>query len=155
MLVFAYSILFLPQAIGAVRSSLLQVTPSLEEASLLLGAQRTTTFRKVLLPLLRPGLGAGAGLVFLTTMKELPATLLLAPTGFSTLATRIWNSTSEGFLGRSAGPALALVLLSSVPMAILLTRSQRQGARRIGAAGRDQPAENAKQDVPSEVRLTR
>ena len=88
-------------------------------------------------------------------MKELPATLLLAPTGFSTLATRIWNSTSEGFLGRSAGPALALVLLSSVPMAILLTRSQRQGARRIGADGRDQPAENAKQDVPSEVRLTR
>ena len=155
MLVFAYSILFLPQAIGAVRSSLLQVTPSLEEASLLLGAQRTTTFRKVLLPLLRPGLGAGAGLVFLTTMKELPATLLLAPTGFSTLATRIWNSTSEGFLGRSAGPALALVLLSSVPMAILLTRSQQQGARRIGATGRDQPAENAKQDVPSEVRLTR
>jgi iron(III) transport system permease protein len=155
MLIFAYAILFLPQAIGAVRSSLLQVTPSLEEASLLLGAQRLTTFRKVLLPLLRPGLGAGAGLVFLTTMKELPATLLLSPTGFSTLATRIWNSTSEGFLGRSAGSALALVLLSSVPMSFLLIRNQAQVSGPSGHSDLGYDAENAKQALPSEASTTR
>lgn len=155
MLILAYAILFLPQAIGAVRSSLLQVTPSVEEASLLLGAQRFTTFRKVLLPLLRPGLGAGAGLVFLTTMKELPATLLLSPTGFSTLATRVWNSTSEGFLGRSAGSALALVLLSSVPMSILLIRRQDRvpGASDRSFAGHD--GEKAKHALPSEESATR
>ena len=155
MLIFAYSILFLPQAIGAVRSSLLQVTPSLEEASLLLGAQRFTTFRKILLPLLRPGLGAGAGLVFLTTMKELPATLLLSPTGFSTLATRIWNSTSEGFLGRSAGSALALVLLSSVPMSFLLVRNQGRVVGPRDQSIADHDTGNAKQALPSEASATR
>ncbi len=155
MLIFAYSILFLPQAIGAVRSSLIQVTPSLEEASLLLGAQRFTTFRKILLPLLRPGLGAGAGLVFLTTMKELPATLLLSPTGFSTLATRIWNSTSEGFLGRSAGSALALVLLSSVPMSFLLVRNQGMMSDHSKQPIASHDAGNAKQALPSDPTETR
>ena len=143
MLVFAYAVLFLPQAIGAVRSSLAQVTPSVEEASLLLGVPRRETFRRVLLPLLRPGLGAGAGLVFLTAMKELPATLLLAPTGFGTLATRVWNATNEGFLGRAAGPALALVALSSVPMAVFLARGELRAERtaQAGNAGAADPSE--------------
>ncbi|NBU95769.1 MAG: iron ABC transporter permease, partial [Actinobacteria bacterium] len=154
MLVFAYAVLFLPQAVGAIRASLLQVTPSVEEASLLLGADRRTTFRRVLLPLLRPGLGAGAGLVFLTTMKELPATLLLSPTGFSTLATRVWNATSEGFLGRSAGPALALVLLSSVPMAVLLARNELRASRPV-APDEDHSAAKAGDADPSQLSLTR
>jgi iron(III) transport system permease protein len=126
MLVVAYVILFLPQAVGAVRSSLLQVTPSLEEASWLLGAGRLRTLGRVVAPLTTPGTFAGFALVFLTTMKELPATLLLAPTGFATLATRIWNATAEGFLARAAGPALALVLLSSVPMGVLVWREERR-----------------------------
>ncbi|HSP29810.1 MAG TPA: iron ABC transporter permease, partial [Ilumatobacteraceae bacterium] len=75
MLVFAYMVLFLPQAIGAIRASLLQVTPSVEEASHLLGSGSFATFRRVILPLTRPGVTAGAALVFLTCMKELPATL--------------------------------------------------------------------------------
>jgi len=154
MLVFAYAVLFLPQAVGAIRASLLQVTPSVEEASLLLGADRRTTFRRVLLPLLRPGLGAGAGLVFLTTMKELPATLLLSPTGFSTLATRVWNATSEGFLGRSAGPALALVLLSSVPTAVLLARNELRASRPV-APDEDHSAAKAGDADPSQLSLTR
>jgi iron(III) transport system permease protein len=155
MLIFGYSVLFLPQAIGAVRSSLLQVTPSLEEASLLLGTRRITTFRKVLLPLLRPGLGAGAGLVFLTTMKELPATLLLSPTGFSTLATRIWNSTSEGFLGRSAGSALTLVLLSSVPMSLFIVRNQAQVLRPSHRPNSGHDDKKAKHALPSDTSDTR
>lgn len=126
MLVFAYVILFLPQAVGAVRASLLQVTPSLEEASRVLGTGSSGTFRRVVLPLSRPGLVAGGALVFLTCMKELPATLLLAPTGFSTLATRVWNATSEGFMARASGSALALVLLSTIPMAILVSREERR-----------------------------
>ncbi|MGF1597047.1 MAG: ABC transporter permease [Acidimicrobiales bacterium] len=122
MLVFAYVVLFLPQAIGALRASLLQVTPTLEEASLLLGAGRIATFARIVVPLTRPGIASGAALVFLTCMKELPATLLLSPTGFGSLATRVWTASAEAFFGRAAGAALALVLLSSLPMTVLVLR---------------------------------
>lgn len=122
MLVFAYVVLFLPQAVGSIRASLLQITPSIEEASLLLGRGPATTLRKIVLPLSRPGLAAAGALVFLTTMKELPATLLLAPTGYSTLATQVWSATSEAFFGRAAAPAAALILLSALPMTVLVLR---------------------------------
>jgi iron(III) transport system permease protein len=138
MLVFAYMVLFLPQAIGAIRASLLQVTPSIEEASRLLGAGPLATFRRVVMPLARPGVVAGFALVFLTCMKELPATLLLAPTEFGTLATRVWTASSEAFLARAAAPALALVLLSSLPMVVLVVReTDRRPGRRGQRAGND------------------
>lgn len=124
MLVFAYIVLFLPQAVGALRASVLQIPPSLEEAARSLGSSPVQAFRRVVLPLVRPGALTGAALVFLTAMKELPATLLLAPTGFATLATQVWNSTSDAFFTRAAAPALALVLLSSVPMALLVARER-------------------------------
>lgn len=122
MLVFAYVILFLPQAVGALRTSLVQITPSLEEASLLLGRSRPQTMWRIVLPLTRPGVAAAAALVFLTTMKELPATLLLAPTGYPTLATQVWSATSEAFFGRAAAPAAGLILLSALPMALLVLK---------------------------------
>jgi iron(III) transport system permease protein len=122
LLTLAYVVLFLPQALGAIRSSLLQISPSLEEASRLLGRGSMATTFSVVLPLARSGLLAGGALVFLTCMKELPATLLLAPTGYPTLATQVWSSTSEAFFARAALPALALVLLSSLPMAVLVLR---------------------------------
>lgn len=122
MLTLAYVVLFLPQALGAIRSSLLQISPSLEEASRLLGRGSAATLFAVVLPLARSGLLAGGALVFLTCMKELPATLLLAPTGYPTLATQVWSATSEAFFARAALPALALVLLSSLPMAVLVLR---------------------------------
>jgi len=125
MLVLAYLVLFLPQAVGALRATLGQVSPGLEEASRSLGAGPITTFRRVLLPLVKPGAGAAAALVFLTAMKELPAALLLAPTGWESLATRVWGATSEGFFGRAAGPALVLILVSSVPLAFLALRDER------------------------------
>ena len=121
-LVFAYVVLFLPQAIAAIRASLVQVTPSMEEAAHVLGVGRARTFGRVILPLTRPGVVAAVALVFLTCMKELPATLLLAPTEYGTLATRVWGASSEAFLARAASPALALVLLSSLPMAVLVLR---------------------------------
>jgi iron(III) transport system permease protein len=122
LLTLAYVVLFLPQALGAMRASLLQISPTLEEASRLLGAGGAATLWRVVLPLARPGLLAGGALVFLTCMKELPATLLLAPTGYPTLATQVWSATSEAFFARAALPALALVLLSSLPMAVLVMR---------------------------------
>lgn len=120
MLGFAYMVLFLPLAVGSVRSSLLQVSPRLEEAARSLGSGRAETLLRVTLPLVRPGLVGGAALVFLTTMKELPATLLLAPIGFKTLATQVWGATSAAALAEAALPALMLVMISSVPLAFLL-----------------------------------
>lgn len=117
LLLFAYVILFIPQALGAERSSLMQVGHNLEEAGRSLGKRPLAVFYTITLPLVRPGLLAGATLVFLTCMKELPATLLLSPIGFSTLASQIWTNITEAFFARAAAPALLLVLLSSVPLA--------------------------------------
>jgi iron(III) transport system permease protein len=151
MLVAAYVVLFLPQAIGALRASLIQVTPSVEEAARVLGSGPLLSFWRILLPLTRSGVVAGGALVFLTAMKELPATLLLSPTGFSTLATRIWNATAECFLSRSAGAALALVVMSSVPMGILVWREER---RQLGAPSQRALSAKATEAIPVERTLT-
>ena len=124
MLIFAYVVLFLPQAVGAVETSLLQVHPNLEEAGRSLGKGPIQVFRRITFPLVQPGLGAGIALVFLTTMKELPATLFLSPLGFKTLATSVWGAVSEAFFAQAAAPALLLILVSSVPMAFLTIRKQ-------------------------------
>ena len=76
----------------------------------------------VTLPLAAPGLGAGAALVFLTCVKELPATLLLRPTGFDTLATELWSNTSVASYAAAAPYALLLVLVAAVPTWWLSTR---------------------------------
>ncbi|MFA9429056.1 ABC transporter permease [Egicoccus sp. AB-alg2] len=126
MLVFAYVVLFLPQAVGAIRSSLLQVNPNVEDAARTLGSSRLATLRRVTLPLARRGALAGGALVFLTALKELPATLLLAPTGYDTLATRVWSATTEAFFARAALPALTLVVLGSAPLAVAMIRERRE-----------------------------
>lgn len=122
MLLAAYAVLFLPQAIGAERSALLQVSPSLEDAGRSLGQRPSQVFRRITMPLLRPGLLAAAAMVFLTCMKELPATLILSPIGFDTLATQVWSNIGEAFFARAAAPTLLLILLSSVPLAVLTLR---------------------------------
>lgn len=126
MLVFAYVVLFLPQAVGTIRTTLLQVNPNVEAASRVLGGSRMATLGRVTLPLARRGAVAGGALVFLTALKELPATLLLAPTGYDTLATRIWSATEEAFYTRAAVPALLLILLGSVPLAVARIRERRE-----------------------------
>ena len=122
LLVFAYVVLFFPVALGSVRSTMAQVSPSLEEAARSLGRTPARTVFAVILPLVRSGVIAGAALVFLVTMKELPATLILGPLGFNTLATQVWSASSEAFFAKAAAPALLLVLLSSVPTAVLVLR---------------------------------
>jgi iron(III) transport system permease protein len=125
LLIFAYVVRFLPQALGACRTSLLQTNPKTEEAARGLGAGRPRVFGRVTLPQVLPGLSAGGLLVFLTVMKELPATLLLSPIGFNTLATRIWSATSEGLLTQAAVPAILLVLISAIPTTIMVWREQK------------------------------
>ncbi len=137
LLVFAYVVLFLPQGLGAIRASLLQVSPNVENAARSLGLPPWRVALTVTLPLVRPGIITGATLVFLTVMKELPATLLLSPLGFRTLTTRIWSNVSEAFYIQAAAPALLLVLASSVSVAILLANEQRRdrATRRTPPAG--------------------
>ena len=135
LLVFAYVVLFLSPAVGSVRASLLQVSPRVEEAALGLGRRPLQVLASITLPLMRPGLAAGAALVFLLTMKELPATLILGPIGFDTLATVIWSAASESFFAKAAAASLALVALSAAPLAFLVLRERRLEARRIGRDG--------------------
>ena len=122
VLVVVYASIFLAQATGSAKASLLQVDPSVEEASRSLGKGPLQTLRSVTVPLIRPGLLAGGALVFLTTMKELPATLLLRPTGFDTLAVRIWSAADELFYARAAASALMLLALSAIPLYFLVLR---------------------------------
>jgi iron(III) transport system permease protein len=122
LLLFAYVAMFLAQTLGPAQAFLARVPISLEEASRSLGKSETVTAFRVTVPLMSPGLLAGAGLVFLTTMKELPATLLLRPTGFETLAVRIWSATSEGFYTRASIAALVLLVASAVPLQLLVAR---------------------------------
>lgn len=119
LLIVAYMILFLPQAVGSVQASLLQVNGNLEESARSLGASPLAALRKITLPLVKPGLLAGMAMVFLTAMKELPATLILSPLGFKTLATGVWSAVSEAFFAQAAAPALLLIIFSAIPMAFL------------------------------------
>ena len=120
LLVFAYVIRFLPQSVGSLRASFLSVDPELPEAARTLGQSSAGAFRHVTLPLVAPGLFGGAALVFLTTMKELPATLLLRPSGFTTLVTHIWTAYESGYFGQAAIPALVLLLVSGLSMLVIL-----------------------------------
>jgi iron(III) transport system permease protein len=129
LLVFAYVVRFLPQAVGSARASLLQISPRLEEAARSLGRTPSQALTSVTVPLLKPGLLTGLALVFLTGMKELPATLLLGPTGFQTLATRIWSATEQVFFARAAAPALLLMLVSAISVWIILSQEEK-GQRR-------------------------
>ncbi|MBM4456836.1 MAG: iron ABC transporter permease [Chloroflexi bacterium] len=124
VVVVAYVLRYMPQATRASESALSQLAPSLEEAARTLGRTALQTLLQVTLPLILPGLLAGGALVFLTSLKELPATLLLRPAGFDTLAVRVWIWAEDGFYMQAAPAALLLVLLSVAPLAFLLRREQ-------------------------------
>ncbi len=124
LLVFAYVVRFFPQAVAGSHSALLRVDPRLEEAARGLGKSPRRAFVTVTAPLVAPGLLAGGALVFLSTMKELPATLLLAPIGFETLATEVWRATTVSAYSRAALPSLLLIVFSA-PFVYLLTLRRR------------------------------
>lgn len=155
LLVFAYVVLFLPAAVGAVRASVATSSPALEEVSRSLGHSTSATWRRVTLPLAAPGIATGAALVTLTCAKELPATLMLHPTGVDTLATSLWTFTSIAAHGEAVPYAAALVALGLAPTLWLLRTSgaiepsarrrrgptaANAGAGRVGAADAAGPA---------------
>jgi iron(III) transport system permease protein len=122
LLVFAYVIRFMPQSVGAVRTSTLQTDTTLFEAAKTLGESSFGAFRRVVLPLIAPGVVAGAALVFLTTMKELPLTLVLRPTGFETLVTQIWRAQRNAYFQYAAVPSLVLIVVSGLSLVVLLSQ---------------------------------
>lgn len=122
LLVAAYVIHFGAQSVRAAGVAVGSVPGRLDDAARMLGADRWRRLAHIDLPLMAPGLAAGAGLVLLSTMKELPATLLLAPTGFETLATRIWSSTEANSLAEAGLSAITLLVVSGVLTWVLVVR---------------------------------
>ncbi|WP_313210782.1 ABC transporter permease, partial [Stutzerimonas nitrititolerans] len=127
-LLLAYLIRFMAVAFGPLESSLARIRPSLPQASRSLGVGGPRLFFRVYLPLLLPGTLSAALLVFVDVLKEMPATLLMRPFGWDTLAVRIFEMTSEGEWARAALPALSLVLVGLLPVILLIRRS----AKRVG-----------------------
>jgi iron(III) transport system permease protein len=125
LVLIAYLALFLPNALAAVSTPIRQSPKALDEVSSSLGLSTMQTLRKVVLPIAGPGIFAATTLVILTVLKELPATLLLRPTGMETLATRLWTETSVAAFSAAAPYALLLVVLAGFP-AWLLNRAIRK-----------------------------
>lgn len=123
LLALGYATLFLPLAVAGISGAAAQAPRLLEEVGQSLGRSRAQVFLRVTLPLTMPGIGAGAALVFLTIMKELPATLMLRPTGMDTLATRLWSATTGLRYAEAAPYAILLVAFAALPMWVLLRRS--------------------------------
>jgi iron(III) transport system permease protein len=122
VLVFAYVVHFGAQAMRSGQIAVASVPVRVEDAARMLGAGRVRRLATIELPLMLPGLAAGAGLVLLSTLKELPATLLLAPIGFDTLATRTWQASAEGFLAEAGLTALLLIAVSTALTWLLVVR---------------------------------
>lgn len=131
LLLFAYLILFLPNALSAIATPIAQVPRSLEDVAHSLGVKGNRSIFKVVLPMATPGIIAGAALIALTVLKELPATLLLRPTGVDTLAVRLWSATEELAYSEAAPYALILILLGGLP-ALALNRGARKALLEVG-----------------------
>ena len=125
LLLIAYLILFLPNGLAAMATPLSQVPKSVVEAAQSLGDSYQRTLTRVVLPMASPGLIAAAALIMLTVLKELPATLLLRPSGTETLATRMWSATEDLAYAQAAPYALVLVIIAGLP-ALFLNASIRK-----------------------------
>jgi iron(III) transport system permease protein len=119
MLVGAYAIMFFPLALVAVRASVAQAPPGLEEVGRSLGRSRFEVLWRLTLPLVAPGLAAAFCLVFLEVVTELTATLVLIPTGAQTLATQFWAFQSNISYGQAAPYAGLMILIAVIPSYVL------------------------------------
>ena len=122
ILIFAYLVRFSAQALAPARAAVASIPESMEDASQVLGASKIKRFFSIDLPVVTPGLLAGSGLVLMSTMKELPITLLVAPFEFPTLTTKIFQSFEDAFVAEGGLLALILVLLSAILTWILVIR---------------------------------
>jgi iron(III) transport system permease protein len=125
-LVYAYVARFLAISAGGVESGLAKLSPSLDQAARVLGQSAGGAMRRVQLPLIRPALGGAALLVFVDCMKELPATLLLRPLNFETLATHLYGEAARGTYEDGAVAATCIVLVGLVPVMMLARLSRRR-----------------------------
>ncbi|MEB3294124.1 MAG: iron ABC transporter permease [Synechococcales bacterium] len=117
--IFAYLVRFLAVSFNAVDSNLVKIKPSLDDAARSLGHGTTSTLLRIHLPLLRSGLLTAMTLVFVDVMKELPATVIVRPFNFDTLAVRVYNLASDERLAEAAGAALAIVGVGLIPVILL------------------------------------
>jgi iron(III) transport system permease protein len=125
LVLIAYVALFLPNGLAGLRNPVSQIPIGLDEVGRSLGKSRLQILRGITLPIVSPGVVASLALVTLTVMKELPATLLLRPTGVDTLATRLWALTDATSYAAAAPYGLLLFLLGGIP-AWLLNRQIRK-----------------------------
>ncbi|MBD2021292.1 iron ABC transporter permease [Leptolyngbya sp. FACHB-36] len=133
-LVFAYLVRFLAVSFNSIDASLVGIKPSLDDAARSLGLGTTQTLLRIHAPLLGSGLFTAAVLVFVDVMKELPATLIVRPFNFDTLAVRVYNLASDERLAEAAAPALAIVLVGLLPVILLSMQiSQSRRARQVKA----------------------
>jgi len=128
-LLFAYAVRFLAVSLHTVDAGLVRIAPSLDDAARSLGARGAGVVRRVHLPLMRGSLLTAAILVFVETMKEMPATLLLRPFGFDTLAVVVWERTAESLWAEAAVPALVIVAAGLLPVFLALRLSGRHDRR--------------------------
>jgi iron(III) transport system permease protein len=119
ILVFAYLVRFLAISFGTVESSLERVKPSLDDAARSLGHTTRSTLLNIHAPLIGSGLLTAAILLFVDVMKELPATLIVRPFNFDTLAVEVYRLASDERLAEAAAPALAIVAVGIVPVMLL------------------------------------
>jgi iron(III) transport system permease protein len=124
-LVFAYLVRFLAVSLGTVETSLGRIKPHLDEAARSLGRSSASTLLEVHTPLMASGLLTAALLVFVDVMKELPATLIIRPFNFDTLAVRVYQLASDERLVEAAAPALAIVVVGLVPVIFLSWQIRR------------------------------
>ena len=127
-LVYAYLVRFLAVALQTVGASLSKITPSMDDAAKSLGCSQGETLRRVHMPLLRGSLFTACLLVFVDVMKELPATLVMRPFNFDTLATQTFTLASDERLAEASTAALAIVVVGLVPLILLsqhIARSRR------------------------------
>lgn len=142
ILVVACTIRFLAMPVGGIEAGLARIPPALEQAARLLGETVGGTLRRVHLPLLRPAIAASALLVFVDAMKELPATLLLRPADFDTLATWLYAEAARGTYEEGAVAALLIVLAGLAPV-VLLARAQLMPDAAASASATPTAAANA------------
>ena len=127
-LIAAYVVRFLAVGLQTVDASLLRVSPSLDDAARSLGSGTSGVLRRVHLPIIKRGLVTALILVFVETMKEMPATLLLRPFGLNTLSVEVWARTSEALWQEAAVPALAIVAAGLVPVILAIRWTSRRDA---------------------------
>ncbi|HEV8308314.1 MAG TPA: iron ABC transporter permease [Methylomirabilota bacterium] len=144
-LVFAYVVRFLAVSCQTVEASLVGITPGMDMAARSLGVPPWGVLRRVHIPLLRPGLFTAGLLVFVDVMKEMPATLLLRPLGYETLAVRVWQFTSESLWEAAAAPALTIVAAGILPVIVLV----RSSARVLPRVRRDPAGRVSSEGAPS------